>query len=378
MARKTGSFRGKVGQDSQRQKASGSQYGYMSLPKGVNIFKEEPGGRAELDFMPYEITDPNHPDRDAKNGVAMEGDLWYKRPFSVIRNVGPNNETVVSPTSVGKRCPITEWRKRRLSEGAPKEETDPLKPSKRNLYIVIPKGMKDFEETPHIWNISQAMFQDQLNEEVSENPDWEVFPDLEEGLTAKIRFTSKTISGSKPFAETSRIDFVERDAAYPESVLKKVPNLDEVLTILSYEELERKFLELDDEPVASEKEEVVDTPAPARQRKSAEVKPEPVPESKTAVTRRSRPKPDPEPDEVDEVDPNACVACEGSGKNSKGGTCRICRGKGSTASAEPKKDAESDRCPYGHRFGTNDCEQFDECDSCELWEECIDVKEGVA
>jgi len=34
-------------------------------------------------------------------------------------------------------------------------------------------------------------------------------------------------------------------------------------------------------------------------------------------------------------------------------------------------------CPYGHVFG-DDCENYDECDYCEVWEECLIIQEDGA
>ena len=31
------------------------------------------------------------------------------------------------------------------------------------------------------------------------------------------------------------------------------------------------------------------------------------------------------------------------------------------------------RCPYGHRFGI-DIDEYDDCDNCELWDECADAE----
>ena len=30
------------------------------------------------------------------------------------------------------------------------------------------------------------------------------------------------------------------------------------------------------------------------------------------------------------------------------------------------------KCPFGHVFG-KDCEKFDDCDSCDLWDDCIEA-----
>ena len=126
MAKKSSSFRGKVGANARKQKSDGAAYGYLNLPKGVNIFKPEPGGKTSFDIMPYEVTSDRHPDRDEDLDIAIKGSLWWKLPFKIHRNIGVRNETVVCPVSIGKRCPICDYRAQQIREGAEKETTDAL------------------------------------------------------------------------------------------------------------------------------------------------------------------------------------------------------------------------------------------------------------
>ncbi|NCC58922.1 MAG: hypothetical protein EOM17_15075, partial [Synergistales bacterium] len=248
MAKKKGTskFRSAVSANSKQQRTQGSAYGYLNLPKGINVFKEPSEGRVLLDMIPYTISEPNHPDKNEEMGVATVGELWYKRPFRIHRNVGAKNEAVVCLQSIGKRCPICDYRAQRVKEGADDEELKALKSTKRNLYVVVPRNHKELEEKPHIWDISQFLFQDKLNEEIEENEDMGVFPDPEEGLTLKIRFAENQI-GKNKFGECSRIDFMERKTAISEKLLASAPDLDKVLKIYTYEELEALFLELEEE-----------------------------------------------------------------------------------------------------------------------------------
>jgi hypothetical protein len=357
MTKSKSKFRGRVSRDAQRQKQSASSYGYLNLPQGLTVFKEEPGERVRLDILPYIVSDERHPDRDDETGAAMVGELWYKRPFRIHRSIGAGNgETVVCPQSIGKRCPICDYRKKRISEGADKKETDVLKTSLRNLYIVVPIGSKDHKEEPHIWDISQAMFQKLLNQELDERPDCEVFPDLEEGLTLYIRFDSKTIPDSsgkagRPFAEASRIDFEERKEIYDESVLESVPDLDNVLKILTFKELELKFHELEDEEPAEEAvEDTNDASVTTTMRK---------PKTFTRKEEEEEDTKDPEPKE----EPQSSMR-------------RVKKPSAPSSVKETKLDkATSDsKCPSGYTFGV-DCEKYDECDDCPLWDACIEEKE---
>lgn len=395
MAKKKSSFRGKVASNATAGKASGASYGHLMLPKGVSVYKESPGGKAKLDFLPYVVSDEKHPDRNAQTQTALVGDLWYKRPYRIHRGIGAGNDTVVCLTSVGKKCPICEYKMKLTKEGGSPDDIKALKSSLRNLYIVVPFGEKNVEEKPHIWDISQAMFQDLLTTELEEKPENEVFPDLEEGKTLRIRFDSNTIGNSKPFAEASRIDFDDRDEVYDEDILDKVPDLDKVLKVLTYKELEAKFLEIDSEDSKDEDDE--DEEKPLRKKKVTKPEPEededededdePAPPArKKKVT-----KPEPEEDDEDEDDEpappvkkkKAPAPVEDDDEDEDDEPAPPPTKKKKPAPVEDedddepepvkKKSSSGDKCPHGHRFGI-DTEKYDECETCKLWDACDEAK----
>ena len=365
---KVSRFAGRVKDNAQKTKQTGSSFGYLNLPKGVSVISPEPGGKCYWDFMPYIVSSPKHPDQ------IEPGEWWYKRPFKAHRNIGVDKSSVVCLTSIGKKCPVCEYRSQMIKDGRDKAETDALKPSSRNLYVVIPKKNKKLEEKPHILDISQAMFQNLLAEELEENDRNEVFPDLEQGLTLKIRWDSKTIGTSKPFAEASRIDFEERDEPYSEDIMEEIPDLDAILNILSYQVLEKKFLEMEDEE--NEGSEGEHEPAKTEKRKPKNTEPDDTDEDEAPPEPKKKRKSDPVPDPDDDEQDDVCIACQGSGKNSKGGECRICDGTGEKPVEKPNKNPEKEgkKCPFKHTFGT-DCEKYDSCDDCDLWDECIEMKD---
>jgi len=369
-------FRGRVGAHSKREKA-GASYGYLSLPSDISVFKETPGSIVRFDILPYTVTDKKHPDKTTIGDftIAGKGDIWYRRPFKTHRNVG--NDTVLCLGSFGLPCPICEERNRLVNQDGATEESKALKPSNRQLYIIAPiaekvgeADWKKLDGKPQLWTISHAMFQKMLKAEIDLDEDYEIFADLEEGLTLEVRFSSETISGGQPFSMASRIDFKERKKQYSDDLLKTLPDLDAIIkdSALTYEALKDKFYEIDedgdgdDDDNGSEKDDAG----------SGE------PETGAAY--------DPDAPELDEdnhtddtdPDPDACVACDGSGKNSRGKVCRICKGTGKKPGTEEEKETKSDnKCPAGLRFGV-DCEDYPECDECDgaLWEECYDLKTG--
>ncbi len=374
-------FRDMVNEDVQARKTAKSTYGYLSLPKGVKMFKEEPSSRVKLDIIPYMVTANNHPDKNEKIGRAVPNSIWYKRPFKIHRSVGVKNDTIVCPTSVGKRCPICDYRAKRLKEGAEKSETDAMKASGRNLYVVIPLDSKKYDVKMHVWDISQAMFQDYLDTELQENPEYGDFPSLEDGRSLSIRFVAKILGKGKPFAETNKLDFKDREEQYSEEILEEVPNLDELLIILPPDEIETKFFELEDEPTADDDEdEDEDEPEEkpiARHKKQLKPEPEededepeekpirrkkPEPE-KSAPVRKTKPSRKPEPEDDEDEDEDEDEPEEKPIRKNKPEPPKHDHGK-----------TGKNVCPFGHRFG-KDVEKFDDCDNCEKWDACVDESE---
>jgi hypothetical protein len=300
--------------------------------------------------LPYTISDPYHPCKDPVNKIALQGDLWYRRPIKVHRNVGQGNLKVICPTSIGKKCPICEYQKKRFNEGAPKDETVPMYPQQRSLYIVIPDGEDDI----YVWDMSNKMFQDMLIEELKDNPENEVFPDLEEGKTLEIRLKWKTIGEKgKPFPEATNITFLDREP-YKASILDEVPDLDTILNVKSYDEIKNLFFELDEEPDGGGLKEVEDDVP--KERKSRKVEKEPEVEEKTERrSRKADPEPDPEPEPKEE--------------------------RRSRRSESKEEETSGEKCPpenikLGLTFG-KDFEKHDDCDKCSAWDACYDANKKL-
>lgn len=370
-------FKGAVSRNSEKQNR-GSQYGHLKLPKGMSVFKEEPKTRVMFDIMPYMVTSDYHPDRDDEYGIAVKGELWYKRPYWLHRDVGSDNQSVVCPTSMGQKCPICEYRAQLLKEGAKWDDDSVkgLKPSMRNLYVVIPKENKKFPEEPHIWDVSQFLFQEKLNEEVQENEDYETFPDLEEGFTLRVRFSEGTF-GSNKFAEASRIDFIERDKAYNESILNEVPSLDELLEVPSYQALEAMFFgnisrdEADEkggqDGTRDEEEEEEEKPRHRRRKSTNE-------DDEEEKPRRRRPPARSCKDEEDPDDPDDDESKEDDYPDEEDDYPDEEEEKSTKRKPSGKARQEKDKCPHGHKFGWGN-DEHDECDGCPVWEECLDALE---
>ena len=141
MARKKKNrFAGRTGRSMEKSRNS---YGYLKLEGDVNVFKPEGGTEVVFDILPYKVTDPDHLDNKKYEEDAIVGEYWWKRPLKVHKNVGPEDLSVVCPTTFGKKCPICEYGSRRRKEGAEWEELKEIFPKDRSLFLI---NMLDSEE----------------------------------------------------------------------------------------------------------------------------------------------------------------------------------------------------------------------------------------
>ena len=325
---KKSKFKGAVGRNAVKQ-SQGSVLTHLNMPKGVTVFKETPKSRIDLDIIPYVVTSNVHPDRDEEYGIATPGELWYKRPYWVHRGIGANDEKVVCLSTIKQKCPICEHRQQLMKDGAhwSDDVVKALRPKLRNLYAVIPRNSKDYQEAIHLWDVSQYAFQDTLNEEVQENETFETFPDLEDGFTLRIRFSEESF-GSTKFAKTSRIDFNDRKKPLSEKLLDAVPSLDDLLVIQSYKAVAAQFydglVDPENEDDDYEEEDAVVNDADNEDADDEDADDEDAAPKRTAPAKKKE---------------------------------------------APVKKAKA-VCPYGHTFG-DDVDDYEDCDECEVWDACM-------
>ena len=383
---KRGSFRDKVAVNASQQRAKSSSFGHLMLPSGLQVFKEEPGTRILLDFLPYVVTDENHPDRKDEYDIAVKDSLWYRRPYRYHRNIGVEQTGVVCPTSIGKKCPICEARNMMLAKGAQykDDEVKALKVTEKVLYYVIPQEEKKWEDKPHLWDISSYIFQSKLNEELEQDPDHYEFPDIDHGITLRIRFSEEKFM-TNTFADTARIDFLARDYSYTEEDVLALKSLDEILIIKSYDEIavlyhgtsvegDKPTSEQDDAPAASKRSSRLDDDPPRRERsrqdkptaddppmntsRSRRDAPEDEQHSRRAERGRSEPQEEPTRGPTRRSPPPEDDAP--ADKASRGG---------------PRPGRESNACPHNYTFG-DDCDKHPECNDCVVWGKCLEAMEA--
>lgn len=377
------------------QDRSKSAYGHLRLPRGVSVFNPKPKSLMALDILPYPVVDPHHPDRDVEFDKAIEGKLWYRRPYKLHRTVGLSNKSLVCPISIGKKCPICDYHDKEIASEKldwNDDEAKAMRPTDRNLYYVIPKGdwtvheaRPEYEEKPYLWDMSQFLFQEKLIDEVETNESFADFPDLEIGLTLRIRFGEGKYKGNS-YALTSRIDFEPRKYVYTEEVVRALASLDGVLEVKSYGEVERLFFESGDETVSDDKvTETHRTRAPADgdwSEKSDERAPadgdwsdDEVKPVRSAPLTRARPAVAPPNTATVVQHPRASVG--------NGGAPTMMRRQRPPAAPPPPPDPEPvveiaiGECPFGHRFGV-DTDTLPDCENCpgDTWNACMDARDA--
>ncbi len=296
----------------------------LSLPNDMSTIDVKKGIRF-FDIIPYEVTEDTNPS-------AKKGELWYERTYFRHGQVGIENKTIVCPTrTISKPCPICEHRNILLKDYDKNEaEIKATKTSERQIFNVIDVEKPD--DGIQILDISYFCFGEVLDNELLEDEEYGVYPDLENGLTIKTRFKNESI-GNFEFPKASRIDFEKRDP-YEDSILEEVANLDTILNILSYKEIKALFFETG-ENLEEEEEEPKQT------------------------RRRSRKKPEEEEEDTD----NSTIDDYDNSDNHD-----------DYIQETNKTETPENSCPQGYIWG-QDNDSTNHCLNCAVWDACKDEQE---
>lgn len=370
---------------------------YLKLPDGTNFFKPKKGKKNLIRIVPFVVSSTSNPYK------CSPGDLFFKRLIYVHREIGAQNQQVLCPLkNFGHPCPICQERARLERSGeSDKDVLKALRPKERELFNII--DLNDTERGVQLWEIATFNFGDLLNKEILEDESLAGFADPDGGFNLLIRFAEATVPGiSQAFLKAERIDFEDADDLDDE-LIDQALDLDKILVEVPFDELNALFMDLDGPSDEVHEADVDDGPTATED--EPEPEPEPPPRRRT---RQSEPEPEPEPEpppQEDDLVYQDCKACGGSGKNTRGKTCPICKGSGqcekeeeeddtppepepepeppprrrtrqpepeSEPEAEPEADGEK-KCPDTGVFG-KDAGKLDACEDCPLWEECEDKK----
>lgn len=208
----------------------------LKLPKDAKLFKVKKAGIVRLDIIPF-VAGKGNP-------FADEGCLHYERTYYVHSRIGPNEVSVVCPKDTadadGKTgpCPVCELqRKLKLDPDADEKLVKSLWPKERQLFQVI--DLDNPDEGIQLWDVSYHLFGKMLDARIRDaDPDdnYHRFYHLTKGLTLKVGFVEESF-GKHKFYKAETIDFKERREQYDDSIVDKGWCLDELIKILSYDEI---------------------------------------------------------------------------------------------------------------------------------------------
>ena len=306
-----------------------------------------------------------------KSGEAEIGEMDYCLDFYSHRNVGPSEKTVLClKGTYGKPCPICEH-SASLRKAGKEKEANSLKSSRRVVYNV--QDLKEPEKLK-VFETSHYLFEKELIEEARDDEEGGFidFADIDEGKEIKFR-ASKSKIGDKEFMEYKSFSFEDRDEPLDEDLLASAISFDELLTVPTYEEVEKILYGDDDEDEGDEDEEKPSKKSKSEPededneddepKKSGKPKFEPVKKSKSYDEDEDEDDDD-EPEEDDDEKP----AKKSSKKSEEDDD-----DEDDEPEEKPAKKSCSGKCPFNHKYG-DDCDEFSDCDDCEVWDKCVKLK----
>jgi hypothetical protein len=381
----------------------GSRDGGNSSKGGVINYRNYDGeitffspteGKHRINIIPYTIKSKNHP--LVKRGEAEIGEQDYIMDFYVHRGVGPSEKSVLClKNTYGKPCPICEYAASLRKKGK-EEEAKALKPSRRAAY-----NIEDLKEPGKlkVFETSHYLFEKELIEEARDDEEGGFidFADPEEGMEIKFR-ASKTTKGNMEFTEFKSFAFEDRDEPISKELLDAAISFDELLTVPTYEEVEKILYGDDEEEDSNEDDEEEDSNEDDEEEdsneddekssKKSKSKSEPEDEDNEdkKSSKKSKSKPELEDDEKSNEDADEEEEKKPAKKPSKKSKSDDDdEDEDSNEDDEPeekpakkssKKDCKGDcpECPFKHKFG-KDCDEYDECDDCDIWDKCVKASE---
>ena len=311
-------------EDQERRDSSG--FGFFKEGTGAQFWKPE-GGDHLVDIIPF-MAGPDHP-------TVAEGDTAISLRVAVHYGIGPTEDrSVICPRETflkdtpRRNCPICEHRMQLKSEGADDDVWKSLFPKKRGIYnIVCWDSAREEDKGVQVWDVSEFYFQKHLDtlSKGPRRPGREVEPFIsyaspeEDGKS--VAFTINPPRSRNDFAEYIGHRFEGRDYTIEDDILEQAHQLDQLVAFLSYDEIYREYWGEDpdegDDRGGEESEEYYDDGDEG------------------------------EPDEGYEGEP------------------------------EPDDGDEGELvCPAGGEFG-KDTNELEDCDQCEIWEQCAEAEHAA-
>ena len=208
-------------------------------------------GKNRINIVPYIIKTKNHP--LVKSGDMEIGDTDYVMDIYVHRGVGASEGSVIClKETYGKPCPICEQMALLRKQGKNDEAGD-LKPSRRVFYNV--ENTKEPGKL-QVFETSHYLFEKELIDEARDDEEGG-FIDFADPVNGKeIKFRANKVKKNKfEFTEYKSFSFEDRDEPLDDSLLENAISFDEIMTVPTYEEVEKMFYGTDEDEDEEEQDE---------------------------------------------------------------------------------------------------------------------------
>lgn len=309
---------------------------YFETPEGVGIFNTKPtdgdGTDYGYDIIPF-VAGNNFP----TNGYNIKsGDLAYVLDVWVHRNIGAGNKSIVCPLkNYNLPCPACEKRVEVLAEQGQMEKEEYRKfsktieeliPKRRVIYNVICRSdSKQEEKGIQIYENSHFYTEKKLQDAAKRPRGGGLvpYPDPDEGKTI---WQNWKLKGEKEWEVAAPI-FEDRQYVISDEEIETATKLDQIISLLDYDEILELMGNHKSKPVEEEKEEPV-------------------------VNRRGLKQEEKEYPSGPITEDDIPLAFKD----------------------DPKPETGTQVCPFGGEFG-NEFDDYQECDNCGIRSDCKFAKE---
>lgn len=203
---------------------------HIKLPDGVTMFKLEAGKRQLLDFMCFNA--------GAGNRRADEGSPHYETEYEmhwVPTGNGKGTGIICAWSRWQEKCAVCQWMNRYGGTADP-DLIKGMRPKPRQLFLVKDVGTKDkkFQVFDAGFYNRGMGFGEQLKDAVARH---KFFADPVDGETLELTVKEQSMGSGNKYPAVTRIDFVDREEAYDDSIIDEAPCLDDMLTPPVYDDV---------------------------------------------------------------------------------------------------------------------------------------------
>jgi|GEM_PF-6060962 len=375
-------------QRAREQQQENQGRGYLKLPANIKMLEYKDGARTLLSVIPYIVEEKHHPDK------VEPGELWYKRPFKVHRSIGAGDDRkdYVCPRTFNPRnkCAICE-NVAELSKNwdANQEQIREEKAKNRDLMLVYNHDSKELCLINEPYGGGNMVGFGMLLNSRIENPraeEWAAFwLDGEDGMALDIQWKGAGLGGKKDWIKPISIDFVARkDAPVPKDIWGRAIELSSLLIKTEPAALEAAYYEIPEEDIVPPN----DQQGPESEQEPEGGEEDDIPFDELSVAEQVEAMKAWSKEELLEFSKKAEL------KDAKGkdihkfyarSDIKFVYGAVSGAwvllfgdnDAPTEDEAGSTECPFGHPFGAQGFNEFDECKTCPetSYEACMEAAE---